>query len=223
MRPPTPMKMWAQQVLRLGPSRLALAVAVLFALLALASPLWSITQDQDGDREVSSFYWTTRTQDRFENGVWDGTEILPYSSSRFAERSIAGALGTAYILDVVLILVLVVVFALFSMEHSRTMPALSLLIVSLLVVGVALLALLFPVVAIPGAATTDFGTFTVGGFWGSWRTSVPPADWSWGAGLGWWLLFIAVLLGIVGAALPYVRSVRAMGPPAPRSWQPPST
>lgn len=222
MRPSLPWRTWAHRVVKLGPSRLALAAAILFALLALGTPVWSLTQDVGGSREVSSYYWTTRIQDQYEDGVWDGTEILPYTSSRFAERAVAGALGTAYLLDAVLILVLAVVFALFSMDHTKTMPTLSLLIVSLLVVGIALLALLYPIVAIPVAATTDFGAFTFGGFWGAWRTTAPPIDWSWGAGLGWWFLFVATLLGIVGATLPYIRSVRAMAPSVPRSWQPPT-
>src|SRR2546427_9889243 len=96
------------------------------------------------------------------------------------------------------------------------MPTLSLLILSLIVLGVALVALFFPIVAIPGAATTDVGTFTINGFWGSASTAGPPTGWSWGPGLGWWVLLVAVVLGTVGAVLPYVKSIRAMIPsPAP--------
>ena len=70
-----------------------------------------------------------------------------------------------------------------------------------------------PIVAIPGAATTDIGTFTVGGFWGSAEPS-PGVTWSWGPGLGWWLLLVGVVLGVGGAVLPYLKSLRAMVPSA---------
>ncbi|HYU05574.1 MAG TPA: hypothetical protein VEM77_00130, partial [Thermoplasmata archaeon] len=73
---------------------------------------------------------------------------------------------------------------------------------------------------IPGAATTDLVTFQVSGFWGS--TNTGPTQVSWGAGLGWWLVLISVVLGIVGAALPYLKSIRAMVPPPPEDWQPPA-
>src|SRR5438876_298503 len=88
--------------------------------------------------------------------------------------------------------------------------------------GVALFALFFPIVAIPGAATTDRGTFTITGFWGSASTPSPPTGWSWGPGLGWWILLLAVVSGSVGAILPYVKSIRAMIPAPPPGWRPPS-
>src|SRR3989442_12954472 len=100
------------------------------------------------------------------------------------------------------------------------MPTLSLLILSLIVLGVALVALFFPIVAIPGAATTDVGTFTINGFWGSASTAGPPTGWSWGPGLGWWILLVAVVLGAVGAVLPDVKSIRAMIPSPPPGWRP---
>src|SRR2546422_129427 len=119
-----------------------------------------------------------------------------------------------------LALVLAVVLALFSMEYGRAMPTLSLLILSLIVLGVALFALFYPIVAIPGAATEDVGAFTIGNFWGSASTSAPPTGWSWGPGLGWWVVLLAVILGAAGAVFPYVKSVRAMIPSPPPGWRP---
>ena len=126
------------------------------------------------------------------------------------------------ILDIVLLVVLAVVLALFSLEYGRTMPTLSLLVLSLIVLGVALVALFLPIVAIPGAATTDLGTFTINGFWGTASTAGPPTGWSWGPGLGWWILLLAVVLGTVGAVLPYVKSIRSMIPSPPPGWRPSS-
>src|SRR6266571_5233493 len=149
-----PLRAWARRVWGLGPSRLALGLAILLALLALALPVWSLG-----------------------------------------------------------------VFTVFSLKIGRTMPTLGLLLTSLLVVGVGLLAIFYPIFAIPGAATTDLGTFTVSGFWGN--TNTGPTQVSWGAGLGWWLVLISVVLGIVGASLPYLKSIRMMTPPPPEDWTPP--
>lgn len=220
-----PWRVWVERVLRLGPSRLGLGLAILLALVALALPFWSLGLAEGTDRDIASFGWTSVTTDHYSNGVWDGTTILPYASSQpalaqFSFRLVGGALGTAYVLDLVFLIVAAVIFALFSMDFARTMPALSLLVISLLVVGVGLLALFYPIVTVAGAATTDVGTFTVSGFWGSTRTSGLTRDWSWGPGLGWWLLLVAVLSGIIGAALPYLKSIRAMGPLRPRAQRP---
>src|SRR5204862_1264220 len=125
----------------------------------------------------------------------------------------AGVAGNLYVLSLVFIVVLAVVLALFRFEFSRKMPTMNLLILSLVVLGVALFALFYPIVAIPGAATTDIGTFTVGGFWGSAEPS-SGMTWSWGPGLAWWLLLVWVGLGVGGAVLPYLKSLRAMVPSA---------
>src|SRR3989475_638959 len=207
-------------VLALGPSRIALGLAVLLVLVSLALPFWSLSQAVGTDTDISSFSWATFTTDRYRGGAWDGTEILPYSSTLSSYRAVASVLATAYLLDLVLLIVLAVVLALFSLEYGRAMPTLSLLILSLIVLGVALVALFFPIVAIPGAATTDVGTFTINGFWGSASTAGPPTGWSWGPGLGWWILLVAVVLGTVGAVLPYVKSIRAMIPSPPPGWRP---
>ncbi len=222
MHASTSLRNWIQRVLRLGPTRLALALAILLALIALALPFWSLGFVDGNEQEISSFSWTKVTTDRYRGGVWDGTEILPYYSTGFSFRAVAGVLGTSYILDVVFLIVVAVVLALFWMEYARTMPTLSLLVISLLVVGVGMLALLYPIVAIPGAATTDMGAFTIGDFWGSTRTTGPTRDWSWGPGLGWWILLLAVVSGMVGAVLPYLKSVRSMAPVAPRTRRPSS-
>src|SRR5438128_2374653 len=79
--------------------------------------------------------------------------------------------------------------------------------------GLAIFALFYPIVAIPGAATTDVGTFTIGGFWGTAQPS-PGVTWSWGPGLGWWLLLVGVVIGVSGAVLPYLKSLRSMVPSA---------
>jgi len=220
LRPGSPWRTGITRVLALGPSRIALGLAIILVLVSLALPFWSLSQAVGTDQDISSFSWTTFTTDRYRGGAWDGTEILPYTSTLSPYRAVASVLGTAYLLDLVFLVVLAVVLVLFSIEYGRAMPTLSLLILSLIVLGVALFALFYPIVAIPGAATEDVGIFTIGGFWGSASTSAPPTGWSWGPGLGWWVLLLAVILGTAGAVLPYVKSVRAMIPSPPPGWRP---
>src|SRR5947207_2809591 len=73
------------------------------------------------------------------------------------------------------------------------------------------LAILFTLVSL----VQPFWSFsrTVGGFWGSAEPS-SGMTWSWGPGLGWWLLLVGVVLGVGGAVLPYLKSLRAMVPSA---------
>ena len=222
LRPGSPWRTGITRVLALGPSRIALGLAIVLVLVSLALPFWSLSEAMGTDQNISSFSWTTFTTDRYVGGAWDGTVILPYSSTVSPYRAVASVLGTAYLLDLVFLVVLAVVLGLFSMEYGRAMPTLSLLIRSLIVLGVALFALFYPIVAIPGAATEDVGAFTIGGFWGSASTSAPPTGWSWGPGLGWWILLLAVILGTAGAVFPYVKSVRAMIPSPPPGWRPSS-
>ncbi len=218
MHPLSVLRTWVQRAMRLGPARLALGLSILLALLGLALPVWSLGTFTGNTQDISTFSWTTVATDRFQSGGWTRTTILPYGSSAFP--TIAGVLGFAYAIDLAFLLLAIVVFAMFSLKIGRGMSTLGLLVTSLLVVGVGLLAIFYPIVAIPGAATTDLGTFTVNGFWGI--TNIGPTQVSWGAGLGWWLVLISVVLGIVGAALPYLKSIRAMVPPPPEDWQPPA-
>ena len=212
-----PLRAWARRVWGLGPSRLALGLAILLALLSLALPVWSLGAFTGNTQDISAFSWTKMATERFQSGLWTRTTIVPYSSGTFP--TVAGALALSYAVDVAFLLLAAVVFGMFSLNIGRTMPTLGLLVTSLLVVGVGLLAIFYPIVAIPGAATTDLGTFTVSGFWGG--TNTGPTQVSWGAGLGWWLVLISVILGIVGASLPYLKSIRMMTPPPPEDWTPP--
>jgi len=222
MRASTPWKEWARRVLALGMSRLALGFAILFVLFALASPFWSFRIDDGGGNYVNTVYgWWSVTSEEFRNGGWDKTTQWSYASSDLNQPNLASAMGASYLLGVIYLIILVVVVVLFSLERTRTMAPLVLLVLSLIVVIGSLLALFYPILSVQSAVTADpdFAPLVISGFWGI-RTDSAGTVISWGAGLGWWFLLVAVLLGIVGVALPYVRSVRAMGAPKPRPWAP---
>jgi hypothetical protein len=202
-----------QLLLMVESSFFMIGLAILLTLVSLVQPFWSISSAAGVDRDISSFGWVTFTTDHYVRGAWSQTLISPYSTPTFRFPEMARVAGTAYIIELVYLVVLGLTLGLFRFEFARKMPPANLLILSLVVLGVALFALFYPIVAIPGAATTDIGTFTVGGFWGSAQPSAGES-WSWGPGLGWWLLVVGVVVGVGGAVLPYLKSLRSMGPRA---------
>src|SRR2546428_302526 len=103
---------------------------------------------------------------------------------------------------------------LLQIESSGFALGLAILFVLLsLALPSALFPLFYPTVAIPAAGTTDVGPFPFGGFWGP-AHPPPGVTWSWGPGLGWWLLLVGVVIGVSGAVLPYLKSLRSMVPSA---------
>src|SRR2546427_10551982 len=116
MPPGSPWRTWIPRVLALGPSRLAIGLALVVVLVSLALPFWSLSRVAGTDQDIASFSWTTTTTDRYRGGAWDGTAILPYASTQRALagitfRAVGSAPRTAYLLDLVLFVVLAVVLA----------------------------------------------------------------------------------------------------------------
>jgi hypothetical protein len=167
MRPSTDWRgTWKGRLLRawaFGPSRLALVIGILFVLLSLVLPFWTLAERTSSTLEIHSFSWRTFVTERFEDGTWSETTIFPYTSGGFPYPTVAGVAGNVYILSVVYLAILVIMLALFQMGFSRTLPTLSLLFISLIVLTGALFALFYPLVAIPTAATTDARYFAIGG------------------------------------------------------------
>lgn len=217
MRPLSAWRARGRRLLALEPSRLGLGLGILFVLASLLLPFWTLSERQDSTQEIHAFHWTTVATDRYDNASWSGTLILPYGSSLVSYPTVAALAGVAYVIMAVYALILLAIFGLFQLGFSRTLPAVSLLIVSLLVLIGALFALFYPLVAIP-AATTDVQTFAIVGFWGSARDG--GSLWTWGPGLGWWLLLVGVVLGTTGAVLPYLKSLGAMGATTPAAIPP---
>jgi hypothetical protein len=209
-----------QLLLQVESSGFALALAILFVLVSLALPFWSFSRTEGPNQVIGSFSWVSFTTDDFVRGRWTITTIVPYSQPSFPFSDTASVASNVYLINVVYLVVLVAVLALFRFEFSRKMPTANLLILSLVVLAVAFFGLFYPVVAIPAAATTDIASFTIPGFWGSAQPAA-GGSWSWGPGLGWWLFLVGVILGVGGTVLPYLKSLRSMTP-TPQAIRPPS-
>src|SRR2546429_2739687 len=112
LRPGSPWRTGINRALALGPSRLALGLAIVLVLVSLALPFWSLSEAMGTDQNISSFSWTTFTTDRYVGGAWDGTGILPYSSTVPPYPPVASAPGTPSLLDPVFLAALPVALGL---------------------------------------------------------------------------------------------------------------
>src|SRR5437870_13823276 len=139
-----------QMLLQISSSGFALGLAILFVLLSLALPFWSISRTSGGVQDIGSFAWVSFTTERYTRGAWSETTIVPYNSPGFPYPDAAGVAGNLYVLSLVFIVVLAVVLALFRFALSRQIAAINPLILRLVLLGGALFARFSPIVAIPG-------------------------------------------------------------------------
>src|SRR5205807_2116280 len=79
----------------------ALGLAILFVLLSLALPFWSISRTSGGVQDIGSFAWVSFTTERYTRGAWSETTILPYNSPSFPYPATAGVAENLYVLSLV--------------------------------------------------------------------------------------------------------------------------
>src|SRR2546423_850315 len=98
LRPGSPWRTGITRVLALGPSRIALGLAIVLVLVSLALPFWSLSEAMGTNQNISSSSWTTFPPDRSVGGAWDGPVIPPSPSPVSPSPAVAGVLGTAFLL-----------------------------------------------------------------------------------------------------------------------------
>ena len=222
---------WLHRIRGLGVGRILLLAAIVLLVVSLATPLWSLTLVRTSAAySTTDFTWTSTNTNAYDAGALEHILIQPYSAPGFDLHSLAGAVSAAYILFVILAVVFAAVFLLYSLAIGGRLSALGRLVLALVVVVVALVALLYPIVGVPPPAATDLGIPAITGFFGSGAVSggMNPPDGatsgavsaSWGAGLSWWLVLVAVILGVAGAVLPYLRPMPRPAGPLPETWNP---
>ncbi len=194
---------------------------MVLVLLALATPLWAVTEAEGNDWTTSTYSWTGWSSVSFRDGVCCRSVSEPYSWPGFNRTNLASSVGSSYLFMVVYLIVLLAVAGLFSVDIGRNLPAVGLLVVAVLVVVFALLALFYPLVTVPSTAAADLQISQITGFWGSTTAPGPPVvSYTWGAGLAWWLLLVAVILGGIGGTWPYFKAVRGAPQTPPKPWYP---
>src|SRR3989304_1630520 len=116
-----------------------MVAAILASLIALATPMWAVTQAENGGRWDTTVYgWLGVSSDHYRLSAYDGTSSMPYSGPSFNQHVLASAVGASFTLIVVYAVVLAIVVALFSMEWAKTMPRFGLLIITVFVLPRAL-------------------------------------------------------------------------------------
>lgn len=212
---------YVNRFLGLGWARVFLVIGVVFVLIALACPIWSVTTDDGGgDYSVATFGWTTLTTVSYQGGVWTDTIIQSYTRPNFFAPALASSMGGSYLMLVIFLIVLLAAILLYSLSWIEHLPGIGLLIIGLIVVVFAFVALLYPILTAPPAAALSPRLGAVNGFWGSADLGGGTTQ-TWGAALGWWLLLIGVIFGIVGGVWPFLKSMRQpmVRAPPPREWQ----
>lgn len=232
MKFPLTWRAWPQKIRTLGYERVALSVAIVLILISLATPLWSLSLYHDSATySTTDFTWTGTTTQSFSGGALNTITIQPYGAPFFHLHAVASTMSAGYAIVAVYALVLASVVVLYLRPLGRRLPPFGHLVVSLVVVAVSFLALLYPVFVLPSQAAGDLVLPTLAGFFGTSPVTSAvnrPAGAvagslstaTWGAGAGWWLLLAAVVLGIAGAVVPYLRTMFRPIPPPPVGWQP---
>src|SRR5947208_14958676 len=85
-----------QMLLQIESSGFALGLAILFVLLWLALPFWSISRTSAGVQDIGSFAWVSFTTERYTRGAWSETTLLPYNSPGLHYPDTAGVAVNAY-------------------------------------------------------------------------------------------------------------------------------
>src|SRR5437773_9100653 len=97
-----------QMLLQIESSGFALGLAILFVLLSLALPFWSISRTSGGVQDIGPFAWVSFTTERYPRGAWSETTIVPYNSPGFPYPDAAGVAGHLYAPSLVFLLALAV-------------------------------------------------------------------------------------------------------------------
>jgi hypothetical protein len=183
-----------ERMKRLGPSTLAVFVALLLVVIAATQPFWSYTQTGVADDEVSvrSYSWGRMTQEEFVQGAWDKTTVVPYTSPTSFDDLRVREVANAFYL-VLLVFAAFLFASAIALYGLRKRPGLPLLPVLVLVAALALgsAAVLYAALALPSAAAGDVDS-AIRGFWGSGGTAVRTTVW--GAGMAWYLALAALAL-----------------------------
>src|SRR2546426_408670 len=103
MAPATRLRTKLQMLLQIESSGFALGLAILFVLVSLALPFWSISRTSGAVQDIQSFSWVSLTTEQYTRGAWSVTTIVPYSFPSFPYPDTAGVAGNVYVLTIVLL------------------------------------------------------------------------------------------------------------------------
>lgn len=193
---------YVDRITALGWPFLSVIVAMILAGIAITQPVWTLEEnDSVGGLTRWTYAWTTFDEEEFGNGVWDQTTTRSYFGPSFAQYRMRDTIGTAYLVGVSFVVLLLVLVILEFLARSRKVPSNAVPVTNIVAMGLGFVALGLPALSIPAAG--DVGV-VVSGFFGS--AAAGGIAYSWGAGLSWWLWLVATILTLVVFVVPLVQS-----------------
>jgi len=194
---------YAGRITALGWPLLSTLLALLLAAIALTQPIWALEQsDGLGGLTRWTYAWSTFDEEEYGNGVWDQTTTRSYFGPSFTQYRMRDAIGTAYLVGVFFVVLLLVLVILEFLARARKVPTNAVPVTNIVAMGLGFVALGLPALSIPAAAG-DVGV-VVSGFFGS--AAAGGFAYSWGAGFSWWLWLVATILTLVVFVVPLVQS-----------------
>ena len=179
-------------------------VAIVLTIVGLMGPWWTLNLQATalGNTITSSyqfgpFGYTTAVQ---APGISQSNQ-----SDYRGDPNLGGVFTTGFLLSVIAMICGIGMIGLVAMSGARPTFRRLGAIVGILGFVFALVAALYVMTGIPGAATADAsgGGITISGFWGSQTISVLGISTAitWGAGWAWYLLLVAAVAFLVGGVL----------------------
>ncbi len=200
----TALRAYAGRVRSFGGPLLMTGLVVLLGLVALTQPIWVFEQrSPGGDIDRWTFGSTIVTREAWVDGVWAGTAWTPYTSPTFHDYRMREVMGTAYLVAGLAVACLVAFGAVQFAARSRRVLEPIVPLVGVIALGFSAAAVVYPVLAVPPAASLDVSG-AIAGFSG---TAPGPGSLvlAWGGGAAWWLWIAATLLALVPVVVPVLQ------------------
>ena len=203
---------YVERITALGWSLLSTLLALILAAIALTQPIWALElSDGLGGLTRRAYSWSWVVEEDYMNGVWHTTTIRSYTGPTFTQFRVPEAIGTAYLVGVSFVVLLLVLVILEFLARARKVPVNAVPITNIVAMGLGFVTLGLPALSIPAAAG-DVGVI-VSGFFGS--AAAGGIAYTWGAGLSWWIWLVATIIALVVFVVPLVQS-RPARPVLPR-------
>lgn len=180
------LRAYVTRVRALGWPVLVTTLAFFLALVALTQPLWVLQRTTGpGDVDRTAYGWTAVVEEEFRDGAWAGTTVTPYSSPTFTEFRMRDAVTTTYLIGGIATGWLFLLVLVRQLPQTRRLPEVAVFAGNLIGFVLAVVALVYPVLTIPGAAAAEVNNLVAG--WSGSAQGTGNSMWSWGGGAAWWL------------------------------------
>ncbi len=199
---------YIKRVRALGWPFLLTGLAFLLGVIALTQPVWSYEQATTGGNvDRWTYGWSVVTEEVWQNGVWAGTTVMPYSSPSFTESRMREAVTTSYSIAAVYVASLFVLALVQFIAKPRKIPQSLTFLVTLAAFALGIATAAYSAFAVPAAAGTDISS-SISSLTGSVFVNGPGSNdytLSWGAAAGWWMWAASLALTAIVFIVPLLQ------------------